>query len=104
MGGSFPNTSAPSRATTPDSMVIQKSRWARVLFWILVVILLPVMVRASADFGVTFDEDYRHKNGEAIVEYFRGNLPRGQAHYGTMYPGFFDVIPAWLERYYDVDR
>ena len=31
-------------------------------------------------------------------------MPREQAHYGTMYPGLFDVIPAWLERQYDVDR
>jgi hypothetical protein len=81
-------------------------RWSKAgaLFWILVAILLPAMVRASADFGMTFDEDYRHKNGEAIVEYFRGNLPRDEAHYGTMYPGLFDVIPAWLERHYKVDR
>ena len=43
MSGSFPNTSAPSRAATPDSTVIQASRWPRVLFWILVASLLPIM-------------------------------------------------------------
>ena len=65
MGGSFPeNLRSPadglkvaSRAATPDSTVIQASRWPRVLFWILVASLLPVMVTASADFGVTWDEN-----------------------------------------------
>ncbi len=116
MGGSFPNTRAPqltgfltkfrssSRTATDDSTVIQASRWPRVLFWILVASLLPVMVTASADFGMTMDELDRHKNGRAILEYYQGKVPREKAHYGTMYPGLFDVIPAWLERQYDVDR
>ena len=116
MVGSFPNTLAPqltafltkfrssSRAATPDSIVIQASRWPRVLFWILAASLLPVMVTASADFGMTWDEMDRHKNGRAIVDYYLGSVPREQAHYGTMYPGLFDVIPAWLERQVDVDR
>jgi len=104
MGGSFPSTCARSRAETPDSTVIQASRWPRVLFWILVVSLLPLMVTASADFGMTWDELDRHKNGRAILDYYLGTVPFDQAHYGTMYPGLFDVIPAWLERQYDVDR
>ena len=101
MSGSFPNTSAPSRAATP---VIQASRWPRVLFWILVASLLPIMVTASVDFGMTWDEMDRHKNGRAILDYYQGEVPRAKAHYGTMYPGLFDVIPAWLETRYDVDR
>ena len=104
MGVSFPITSAPSRAATPDSTPIRASGWPKVLFWILIACLLPLMVKASFDFGVTWDENNRHKNGVAILEYFRGNVPRELAHYGTMYPGFFDVIPAWLERRYDIDR
>jgi hypothetical protein len=74
------------------------------LFWIIVISLLPLMVTASLDFGVTWDEADRHENGRVIVEYFRGERPREQAQYGTMYPGLFDVIPAWLERQYPVDR
>ncbi len=116
MVGSSPNTRAPqltgfltkfrssSRAATADSTVVQASRWPKVLFWILVVSLLPLMVTASADFGISWDELDRHKNGRAIVDYYLGTVPREQAHYGTMYPGLFDVIPAWLERQCDVDR
>jgi hypothetical protein len=104
MAGSFPNTMDPSRAATPHSSAIQASRRPKVLFWILVASLLPFMVTASVDFGVTWDEFDRHKNGVAILEYFQGKSTREQAHYGTMYPGLFDVIPAWLERHYTVDR
>ena len=104
MGGSFPITDAPSRAATPDSTLIQASGWPKVLFWILAACLLPVMVTASVDFGMTWDEMDRHKNGRAILDYFQGQVPRTKAHYGTMYPGLFDVIPAWLETQYAVDR
>ncbi len=62
------------------------------------------MVSASADFGATWDEGDRHENGRVIVEFFRGERTREQAHYGTMYPGLFDVIPAWLERQSRTDR
>lgn len=104
MGGSVPITSAPPRAATPDSTLIQASRWPWVLFWILIASLLPVMVTASLDFGMTWDEFDRHKNGMAILEYYKGDVPREEAHYGTMYPGLFDVTAAWLERQFDVDR
>jgi hypothetical protein len=70
----------------------------------LVVVLLPLMVRASLDFGATWDEFDRHLNGQAILEYYQGLRSRDEGHYGTMYPGLFDVIPAWLERHIDVDR
>jgi hypothetical protein len=104
MGVSFPDTCAPSRAATPDSTAVQASRLPRVLFWVLVVSLLPFMVRASFDFGITWDEMDRHSNGVAILEYYLGNVPREQAHYGTMYPGLFDLIAAWTERQFDIDR
>ena len=104
MGASFPDTCAPARAETPDSTVIQAPRWPSVLFWILVASLLPIMVTASLDFGMTWDEMDRHANGTAILEYYKGNVPRVEAHYGTMYPGLFDLISAWLERQFDIDR
>jgi hypothetical protein len=85
-------------------MAVQTSRWPKVLFWILVVSLLPFMVTASRDFGMTWDEFDRHKNGMAILEYYKGNVPIEEAHYGTMYPGLFDLICAWLERQFDIDR
>jgi hypothetical protein len=81
---------APS--ATPSS---RRLSW---LFWMLVMILLPLMVRASLDFGATWDEPDRHLNGQAILEYYQGLRTREEAHYGTMYPGLFDVIPAWLEK------
>ena len=62
------------------------------------------MVTVSADFGVTFDEFDRHKGGLVLVDYFEGKVPREKAHHGTMYPGLFDVIPAWLERHVETDR
>ena len=83
---------------------MSRSRWPVWLFWILVVSLLPTMVAASEDFGATWDEGDRHENGRVVLEYFQGKRPREQAHYGTMYPALFDVIPAWLERQYPVDR
>jgi hypothetical protein len=62
------------------------------------------MVTASRDFGVTWDEADRHENGRFILKYFHGELPREQAHYGTMYPGLFDIIPAWLEERSEANR
>jgi hypothetical protein len=70
----------------------------------MVVSLLPLMVIASHDFGMTWDEDDRHENGRVILEYVEGKRPREQAHFGTMYPGLFDVIPAWLEGRSSADR
>lgn len=74
------------------------------VFWLIVSMLLPLMLQASLDFGVTWDEPDRHTNGEAILEFYQGLRTREEAHYGTMYPGLFDFIPAWLERQVDVDR
>ena len=71
--------------------------WATAVFWIVLIGLLPLMVTASHDFGMTWDEPDRHTNGRAILEYFQGKRAREEAHWGTMYPGLFDVIPAWLE-------
>ena len=104
MGDSFSNTCGPSRAATSDSTATQASRWPRVLFWIVLLSLLPFMVRASINFGMTWDEMDRHANGVAILEYYLGHVPREEAHYGTMYPGLFDLIAAWTERQFDIDR
>jgi hypothetical protein len=93
------HASALPRAPSPTS-----SRRLSWLFWILVVLLLPLMLRASLDFGATWDEADRHLNGQAIVEYYEGLRTREEAHYGTMYPGLFDVIPAYLETRLHVDR
>jgi hypothetical protein len=103
MASALPNAATSASAATPPSAAISP-RWPAAIFWIGVLILLPLMVLASHDFGMTWDEADRHENGQVIVEYYQGKRPREQAHYGTMYPGLFDVIPAWLEPHASADR
>jgi hypothetical protein len=103
MGSSFPNAPAHTDVTSPESSTVRPSRWPTTLFWIFVVSLLPLMVTAADDFGATWDEGDRHENGRVILEYLQGKRPRELAHWGTMYPGLFDVIPAWLQGQYAVD-
>ena len=45
-------------------------RWT---FAAIAVLLLPVMVLASRDFGVTWDEGARHRNGERVWRYLTGS-------------------------------
>ncbi len=56
------------------------------------------MVLASFDFGVTWDEADRHRNGQRVWEFVRGL--RGRADFaetgGHVYPGLFDAICAAL--------
>lgn len=64
--------------------------------------LLPVMVLASFDFGVTWDEMSRHEYGVKVWEFIRGLRPRSSFAEtgGHVYPGLFDTICAaaadWL--------
>ena len=55
--------------------------------------LLPIMVVASFDFGVTWDEKHRHRYGENIWEFFRGLRSRSAFAEtgGHLYGGLFDV-------------
>jgi hypothetical protein len=92
------------RASSSDLRSSPLARVAKVSFWILVAGLLPLMVSASRDFGATWDESDRHENGRRVLEYFQGSRTREEAHWGTMYPALFDVIPAWLEQHVDADR
>ena len=73
------------------------------LFWIVVAGLLPLMVVVSQDFGATWDEGDRHENGRLVLEFLQGLRPRSLAHWGTMYPALFDVIPAWFAQQSDLD-
>jgi hypothetical protein len=82
---------------------------AAAAWWTFVAIaaaLLPVMVFASFDFGVTWDEKDRHRNGELIWEFLRG--VRSRADFaetgGHLYAGFFDTICAALERWVPLNR
>jgi hypothetical protein len=68
--------------------------------------LLPVMVLASFDFGVTWDEKARHRYGELILEFFKGT--RGRSSFGEtgghLYGGLFDTICAALEQWLPANR
>ena len=68
--------------------------------------LLPLMIWASFDFGATWDEKSRHKNGEMIWEYLRGLRDRSTfvGDGGELYAGMFDTICAALERYLPLNR
>jgi hypothetical protein len=73
---------------------------------LLAVALLPVMVLASFDFGVTWDERTRHRYGELIWEYFTGLRPLsafGETG-GHLYGGLFDVICVAVEKVVPLDR
>jgi hypothetical protein len=68
--------------------------------------LLPVMVLASFDFGVTWDEKDRHKNGEFVWQFIRGLRSRSAfvETGGHLYPGMFDTICAAVESWVPLNR
>lgn len=82
----------------------------RTLAWWLFVVfaagLLPLMLYASYDFGATWDEKARHKNGELVWEFMRGLRPRSDfATDGSrLYGGLFDVLCAAIEQYIPLNR
>ena len=69
--------------------------------------LLPLMIWASFDFGVTWDEKPRHRYGELIWEFMRGLRERTATYDedgGQMYGGLFDTLCAMVERYVPANR
>lgn len=78
--------------------------WAFALF---AAALLPFMVRASYDFGVTWDERSRHAYGEMVWQFMRGLRPRQDflvEDGGNFYGGMFDALCAALEQYIPANR
>ena len=69
-------------------------------------LLLPTMIAASFDFGVTWDEWERHHNGVNVWAFIRGLRPRTAFAEtgGHLYPGFFDTICVALESWVPVNR
>lgn len=68
-------------------------------------VLLPIMVIVSRDFGVTWDEKDRHRNGELIWAFIRGHRARSAfTGTGRLYPGLFDTICAALESWVPLNR
>jgi hypothetical protein len=79
---------------------------ARRTFLVLAAALLPLMIAASFDFGVTWDEKARHRNGEMIWDFLTGRLGRSDfpEDGGHLYGGLFDVICVVVERWLPFDR
>jgi hypothetical protein len=80
--------------------------WALWTFVGIAVALLPTMILASFDFGVTWDEKDRHKNGENVWLFLRGLRSRSAfvETGGHLYPGLFDTICAALETWIPANR
>jgi hypothetical protein len=91
-------TSDESGRRTPDSAL-----WC---FIAIAATLLPIMVLASFDFGVTWDEKDRHKNGENVWQFIQGLRSRSAFAEtgGHLYPGLFDTICAALEGWVPANR
>ena len=79
---------------------------ARQIFVVLSVLLLPTMVLASFDFGVTWDEDSRNTYGHKVLDFLRGLRTRDEFREtgGHLYPGLFDTICAALELWLPANR
>ena len=89
-----------------DSASGRRLNLARWTFVGIAAVLLPVMVLASFDFGVTWDERDRHRNGQHVWEFLRGLRSRDafKETGGHVYPGLFDTICAALEGWVPVER
>ena len=95
--------------STDSSSNNSESRFSTA-WWVFVALaaaLLPLMVLASFDFGVTWDEKPRHHYGELIWEFMRGLRARTTTYVedgGHYYGGLFDTLCAAIERYVPVNR
>src|SRR5262245_26276970 len=94
-----------SIAARPDAEPAERSR----AWWTFVAVaatLLPLMVLASHDFGATWDEKSRHRNGELIWEFLLGRGSRADfpEDGGHLYGGFFDVLCVFAEHWLPGDR
>lgn len=94
-----------SEASHNTQSAIAGTAAQRSAHWIFIAVtgaLLPVMILASFDFGVTWDELSRHEYGIKVWEFIRGLRPRSSFAEtgGHVYPGLFDTICAaaadWL--------
>jgi hypothetical protein len=98
------------------SDAVPRSRWtsisfdspraARRTFFAFCAVLLPIMILASFDFGVTWDEMDRHTYGVKVWEFLRGLRDRSTFREtgGHVYPGLFDTICAAVEPWISGDR
>ena len=101
----------PSAQETPVApATLEQSAWhARASRWVFVLVaaaLLPLMVLASFDFGVTWDEKSRHFYGELVWGYLRGvrDISFFPETGGHLYGGLFDTLCAIVEQWLPQNR
>ena len=73
-----------------------EGRW-RAAAWTIAVVLLPLMLWLSRDFGVTWDEIHRQANGERIWLLYQGIVREPATPAEHLYGGLFDVIAVALQ-------
>lgn len=99
------------RETPPESVSFHPAlgpvpEVARRVFAVASLLLLPIMIAASFDFGVTWDEESRHRYGHRVLDFLQGlrtreDFPETGGH---LYPGLFDTLCAALELWIPVNR
>jgi hypothetical protein len=83
--------------TTDDRDGRQAERRWRLAAALLAVTLLPLMLWASRDFGVTWDEIHRQANGERIWLLYQGIVRAPATPAEHLYGGLFDVLAVALQ-------
>ena len=97
----MPPSPAPSEQGTQRHAAA--ARW---IFLLVAAALLPIMVLASFDFGVTWDKRTRHQYGEHVWEFLIGVRSRSffREDGGHRYGGLFDVICAAADQWLPANR
>ena len=102
----LPPSSDPRQpATAGDTAAARPGRRRRRLWWFLLVAasaaLTLLLIALSGDFGVTFDERPRHRYGEQVVAFYRGDLPRSafRENGGHLYAALFDASAVLLHEW-----
>jgi hypothetical protein len=87
------NFNAPRRSSDP---------WQRAALAVAV-LLLPLLLWMSRDFGVTWDEIHRQANGERIWLLYQGIVKEPATPAEHLYGGLFDVAAVGLQRLLPLD-
>ena len=90
-------------ASAPDGRAPRLMERAALLFPIL---LLPLMLAVSGDYGATWDEELQQQRGEKIAGYYTGRVgdlefPEDGAH---LYGAPFDVLAVAVQRIVPTDK
>jgi hypothetical protein len=86
--------SAPSHAAESP---LSPSAWRTVAI-ALALLLLPLLLWMSLDFGVTLDEGRRQANGERIWRLYRGDIVPPVTANENLHGGLFDVLAVGLQQ------